>query len=153
MSAAIGSTNPRATSFCPSVPTVTIDCENDQQLELPVCVVRPRAGVASECEIDKRCLHFDLEKRDFSCNIGDIAAVASLPQVHDALDVWSALQARARDADFPQSALAVLLDFSKAYDSLDRGFLSRALLRHGFAPKLVQTIEGLHLGTTASDKL
>ncbi|KAJ0390258.1 hypothetical protein P43SY_010837 [Pythium insidiosum] len=70
-------------------------------------------------------------------------------QVHDALDIWSALQARAKTGDFPQAALAVLLDFSKAYDSLDRRFLSLALQRHGFPRALVSAVEALHLGTTA----
>ncbi|KAJ0393544.1 hypothetical protein ATCC90586_004960 [Pythium insidiosum] len=71
-------------------------------------------------------------------------------QVHDALDIWSALQARSSTPGFPRSAMAVLLDFSKAYDSLDRHFLSLALRRHGFAPELVNAVESLHLGTTAS---
>ncbi|KAJ0411867.1 hypothetical protein ATCC90586_005963 [Pythium insidiosum] len=78
--------NPRATAFCPSVPTVTIDCENDQLLQLSVCVVRPRAAGgdgdgASECEIDMRCATptDDASTTEFTCNTGEVAAVASLP--------------------------------------------------------------------------
>ncbi|KAJ0392010.1 hypothetical protein ATCC90586_011855 [Pythium insidiosum] len=41
------------------------------------------------------------------------------------------------------------MDFSKAYDSLDRRFLSLALQRHGFPRALVSAVEALHLGTTA----
>ncbi|KAJ0393842.1 hypothetical protein ATCC90586_010037 [Pythium insidiosum] len=71
---------PRATSFCPSAPTVTIDCENDRQLQFSVCLVRPRAAAAAECEIDMRCAKpMDDPGDQFECGVGDVAAVASLP--------------------------------------------------------------------------
>ncbi|KAJ0412322.1 hypothetical protein ATCC90586_009512 [Pythium insidiosum] len=70
-------------------------------------------------------------------------------QVHDALDVWTALQRRALTEHIPPDAMAVLLDFSKAYDSLDRNFLTRALRRLGFPEPVIQAVHSLHLGTTA----
>jgi hypothetical protein len=46
--------------------------------------------------------------------------------------------------------VAVLLDFEKAYDTLDRRFLSLALRRHGFSDTLIRAVETMHLGTTAA---
>ncbi|KAJ0393308.1 hypothetical protein ATCC90586_011366 [Pythium insidiosum] len=70
-------------------------------------------------------------------------------KVHDAIDVWEALRVRAGEPDFPPQALAVMLDFAKAYDSLDRRYLALALRRHGFSEKLIAAVHELHLGTTA----
>jgi hypothetical protein len=46
------------------------------------------------------------------------------------------------------SLSALKLDFAKAYDTLDRRFLSLALRRHGFTSTLVRAVEQMHLGTS-----
>ncbi|OWZ04937.1 reverse transcriptase [Phytophthora megakarya] len=45
-------------------------------------------------------------------------------------------------------SIAVMLDFKKAYDSLSRVFLHRALRRHGYPPRFVAAVKELHLGTS-----
>lgn len=53
--------------------------------------------------------------------------------------------------DSAESApVAVLLDFRKAYDTLDRAYLSEALLAFGFNQDFVDLIGRLHDGTVAS---
>lgn len=71
-------------------------------------------------------------------------------QVHDAVDVWTAVQTLVATGDLPPTLLAVMLDFAKAYDTLDRRFLHLALERHGFPPQLIQAIDTMHLATTAA---
>jgi hypothetical protein len=61
-------------------------------------------------------------------------------QVHDAIDVWTAIQRLVHEQRLPDTTTAVLLNFAKAYDTLDRSFLSIALGRHGFPPALVSAI-------------
>jgi hypothetical protein len=70
-------------------------------------------------------------------------------QVHGAIDVWSAIQRLVHERRLPDSTTAVLLDFAKAYDTLDRTFLSLALAHHGFPCDLTAAIEDMHLATTA----
>ena len=48
------------------------------------------------------------------------------------------------------SRVILLLDFRKAYDTVDRDFLYEALRHFGFAERYVQLISRLHTGTTAS---
>ncbi|GLD95520.1 hypothetical protein PINS_up004197 [Pythium insidiosum] len=74
--------NPRATVFCPSEPTITIECDNDQGVKFSVCLVRPIANsTASGCEIDLECVKRadDPVETEFLCEHRDVAAVASLP--------------------------------------------------------------------------
>ncbi|GLE06915.1 hypothetical protein PINS_up016657 [Pythium insidiosum] len=74
--------NPRATAFCPSEPTITIECDNDQGVKFSVCLVRPIANsTASGCEIDLECVKRadDPVETEFLCEHRDVAAVASLP--------------------------------------------------------------------------
>ncbi|KAG3108855.1 hypothetical protein PI125_g11465 [Phytophthora idaei] len=47
-----------------------------------------------------------------------------------------------------EDAVALLLDFQKAYDSLSRQFLVEILRRHGYPTKFIQAIDFLHTGTT-----
>lgn len=47
-----------------------------------------------------------------------------------------------------RNAIALLLDFPKAYDSLDRTFLYKVLVRHGYPSHFVQVIRKLHEDTT-----
>jgi hypothetical protein len=70
-------------------------------------------------------------------------------QVHDAIDVWTALQNLVKAKALPQSATAVLLDFAKAYDTLDRSFLTRALHRLRFPSQFIEAVDAMHLATTA----
>jgi hypothetical protein len=70
-------------------------------------------------------------------------------QVHDAIDVWFAVQRFVREQTLPASTTAVMLDFAKAYDTLDRFFLSAALCRHGFPLAFVHEVADRHLETTA----
>ncbi|DBA03867.1 TPA: hypothetical protein N0F65_004557 [Lagenidium giganteum] len=44
----------------------------------------------------------------------------------------------------------MLLDFSKAYDTLDRGYLLRVLHWYGFPQRFVDIVQRLHTGTTAT---
>ncbi|GLD95513.1 hypothetical protein PINS_up004190 [Pythium insidiosum] len=77
-----GTRSPRATVFCPSVPTITIDCDNDRDVKFSVCLVRPIGdGAALECEIDQMCAlrADDPDQTLFRCYVRDVAAVASLP--------------------------------------------------------------------------
>lgn len=71
-------------------------------------------------------------------------------QVHDAIDLCRAVQALVAAGKVPETVTAVLLDFAKAYDTLDRTFLRRALQRHGFSPALVRAVDRMHLATTAA---
>ncbi|KAJ0396676.1 hypothetical protein P43SY_007166 [Pythium insidiosum] len=48
--------NPRATSFCPSVPTITIECDNDRGLSYSVCLVRPPVQIERLTELCARSL-------------------------------------------------------------------------------------------------
>lgn len=49
--------------------------------------------------------------------------------------------------------MGVLLDFAKAYDTLDRPFLLRALRRLGFPPKFLEAVNQMHLLTTAQYRM
>ncbi|OWZ11154.1 reverse transcriptase [Phytophthora megakarya] len=49
-----------------------------------------------------------------------------------------------------RDAIAVLLDFSKAYDSLDREFLYSTLARHGYPAHFVNIVRALHTGTSVT---
>ncbi|KAJ0408790.1 hypothetical protein ATCC90586_005541 [Pythium insidiosum] len=60
--------------------------------------------------------------------------------VHDAVDLFSAIETLVRRGSLPSSAVAVLLNFAKAYDTLSRGFLLRALQRYGFPTASIAVI-------------
>ncbi|KAE9298518.1 hypothetical protein PR003_g23215 [Phytophthora rubi] len=68
-------------------------------------------------------------------------------QIHATIDYFAAAQRMALCSDDARDALALLLDFAKAYDSLDRQFLYAVLRRHGYPRHFVQVIEKLHTGT------
>lgn len=74
-------------------------------------------------------------------------------QVHDALDVFQAVQQLLRTGKAPSTAVAVLLDFAKAYDTVDRPFLLRVLKRLGFPPKFLEAVNQMHLMTTAEYRM
>lgn len=91
-------------------------------------------------------------------SVGDLVAPTQFGfvpgrQVHDAVDVWTAVQALVADGELPPTVRAVMLDFAKAYDTLDRRFLHLALQRHGFPPQLIQAVDTMHLATTGRTSL
>ena len=49
-----------------------------------------------------------------------------------------------------ESRVILLLEFRKAYDTVDRDFLYAALRLFGFDTRYIQLIRRLHTGTTAS---
>ncbi|KAE8904371.1 hypothetical protein PF003_g11658 [Phytophthora fragariae] len=68
--------------------------------------------------------------------------------IHETLHLFEAAQ-RMILADPEQAdALALLLNFKKAYDSLDRNFMITVLRRHGYPEKFLRAIWSLHDGTT-----
>lgn len=69
-------------------------------------------------------------------------------QIHSTIDYFVAAQRIAQSSPKARDAIALLLDFAKAYDSLDRSYLYSALLRHGYPPHFVQIVTQLHWGTT-----
>ncbi|KAF1329554.1 reverse transcriptase, partial [Globisporangium splendens] len=64
------------------------------------------------------------------------------------IDVLLAAQQRATSDPAMSRAIALLLDFAKAYDSLDRSFLVQALQHLGFPWKFVHLVKVLHSQTT-----
>ncbi|KAF1315300.1 reverse transcriptase, partial [Globisporangium splendens] len=64
------------------------------------------------------------------------------------IDVLLAAQQRATSDPAVSRAIALLLDFAKAYDSLDRSFLVQALQHLGFPLKFVRLVKVLHSQTT-----
>ncbi|KAF1333576.1 reverse transcriptase, partial [Globisporangium splendens] len=64
------------------------------------------------------------------------------------IDVLLAAQQRATSDPAMSRAIALLLDFAKAYDSLDRSFLAQALQHLGFPLKFVRLVKVLHSQTT-----
>lgn len=54
------------------------------------------------------------------------------------------------DVTAKNSRYILLLDFRKAYDTVDREFMSETLRHSGFDDRLVDLISGIHKGTTAS---
>ncbi|TMW61711.1 hypothetical protein Poli38472_010774 [Pythium oligandrum] len=71
-------------------------------------------------------------------------------QVHDAIDVWTAVQRLVTQGKGPRDSVALLLDFAKAYDTLDREFLYAVLTRFGFPDQFVTTVRQMHRSTTAA---
>lgn len=67
--------------------------------------------------------------------------------IHDTLDLFHAAQEMAAPDPTLAAALALLLDFRKAYDSVDREFMYAVLLWLGFPEQYVKTMRGLYDGT------
>ncbi|KAE9331557.1 hypothetical protein PR003_g14955 [Phytophthora rubi] len=67
--------------------------------------------------------------------------------IHATIDLFTAAQAAAKTDPVMANALALLLDFSKAYDSVDRGFLYDVLEWLGFPALYVTALRGMHEGT------
>ena len=68
--------------------------------------------------------------------------------IHTVLDYFAAARVATSHSCSDEEALVLLLDFAKAYDTLNRGYSYATLRRHGFPPHLVDSIELVHFGTT-----
>ncbi|KAF1336803.1 reverse transcriptase, partial [Globisporangium splendens] len=64
------------------------------------------------------------------------------------IDTLNAAKAAANSNPALRRALALLLDFAKAYDSLDRDFLTQALESLGFQVDFVRLVSALHANTS-----
>ncbi|KAE8894268.1 hypothetical protein PF005_g3023 [Phytophthora fragariae] len=67
--------------------------------------------------------------------------------IHEAIDLLEAAKEQCRGGGLTQ-AQVLLLDFAKAYDSLDRDFLMAVLKAKGFPPKFCRMIRVMHSGTS-----
>ncbi|KAE8957019.1 hypothetical protein PF011_g31286 [Phytophthora fragariae] len=67
--------------------------------------------------------------------------------IHATVDLFTAAQAAAKEDPAMEEALALLLDFMKAYDSVDRDFLYAVLDWLGFPPQYTASMRSLHEGT------
>ncbi|KAG3084880.1 hypothetical protein PI124_g13640 [Phytophthora idaei] len=68
--------------------------------------------------------------------------------IHHAIDLLEAAMAVASESEELTQAQALLLDFAKAYDSLDREFLFEVLAAKGFPPKFIAIVRAIHNRTT-----
>ncbi|GMF52457.1 unnamed protein product [Phytophthora fragariaefolia] len=68
-------------------------------------------------------------------------------QIHDTLDLYTVAKQVANSIPELERAIAVLLDFAKAYDSLFREFLYAVLERHGYPERFIRVIRALHTDT------
>ncbi|KAE8950659.1 hypothetical protein PR001_g34060, partial [Phytophthora rubi] len=67
--------------------------------------------------------------------------------IHATVDLFTAAQKVAMQDPAMATALALLLDFCEAYDSVDRAFMYEVLLWLGFPVEFVKAMRGLHDGT------
>lgn len=67
--------------------------------------------------------------------------------IHDTLDLYTAAQNMVIVDPEQHDATAILLDFKKAYDSLDREYMLEVLRRKGYPAKFVQAVAATHSGT------
>ncbi|GMF42294.1 unnamed protein product [Phytophthora fragariaefolia] len=68
--------------------------------------------------------------------------------IHEAIDILEVAKEICRSNGELTEAQVLLLDFAKAYDSLDREFLTAILKAKGFPPKLCSIIRATHTDTT-----
>lgn len=68
--------------------------------------------------------------------------------IHETLDLFTVAQIVATEDPSMKEALALLLDFRKAYDSVDRLFLYDVLKWLGFPATIVAAIRAIYEGTT-----
>ena len=69
-------------------------------------------------------------------------------RIEPTLDIYAAAKIEAVNDEPMRGSLALLLDFAKAYDSLQSPFLLAVLQWLGFSPKFVKMVEALHQNTT-----
>lgn len=70
--------------------------------------------------------------------------------IHDTLNILTAARALVAMGQAFMDFAVVILDFFKAYDSLDRGVLERAHFWHGLPEEFVQAAAVLHRDSTES---
>ena len=68
--------------------------------------------------------------------------------IHTALDIVVAVRKAANLDSRLHGAIVLLLDFAKAYDTLQRPYLRSALTWLGFSPHFVSVVAALHHDTT-----
>lgn len=68
--------------------------------------------------------------------------------IHEVIDLLEAAKETCKNEDKLSEAQVLLLDFAKAYDSLDRDFLLAILKAKGFPPKFCKFIKATHENTT-----
>ncbi|GMF46368.1 unnamed protein product [Phytophthora fragariaefolia] len=68
--------------------------------------------------------------------------------IHEDIDLLEAAKEQCRRGGELTQAQVLLLDFAKAYDSLDRDFLMAVIKAKGFPPKFCRMIKVMHSGTT-----
>ena len=78
------------------------------------------------------------------------AQVGFVPKrsIHTALDIFAAVRKAANLDSSIHGAIVLLLDFAKAYDTLQRPYLLSALTWFGFSPHFVSVVAALHRDTT-----
>ena len=109
---------------------------------------RPIALLNSDYKLFTKILSFRV--RPILSSIVLPAQVGFVPQrsIHTALDIFSAVRkAASADSDL-HGIIVLLLDFAKAYDTLQRPFLLSALTWLGFSSKFVSVVAALHRDTT-----
>jgi len=67
--------------------------------------------------------------------------------IHEVVDLFEAAKAQCSSDEELSQAQVLMLDFAKAYDSLDRDFLLAMLAAKGFPPKFCHMIRTIHTGT------
>ncbi|CAI5722515.1 unnamed protein product [Peronospora destructor] len=72
----------------------------------------------------------------------------STRDIHAVLDYFMAAHATVPQSPELRDAVVLLLDFAKAYDTLDRKFFYAVLSHHGYPPHLAEVIRTLHTGTS-----
>ncbi|OWZ02233.1 Reverse transcriptase precursor, partial [Phytophthora megakarya] len=70
--------------------------------------------------------------------------------IHTAIDLVETSTMISRSLNPDGQAQVLMLDFSKAYDSVDREFMLATLAAKGLPPRLLRMIRSLHTGTTAT---
>ncbi|OWZ11876.1 LOW QUALITY PROTEIN: polyprotein [Phytophthora megakarya] len=68
--------------------------------------------------------------------------------IHEAIDLYEAAKEYCTSSPDLSEAQVLLLDFAKAYDSLNREFLLAVLQAKGFPPKFCQIVQAIHTNTT-----
>jgi len=68
--------------------------------------------------------------------------------IHEVIDMFEAAKETCRNNGELTQAQVLMLDFAKAYDSLDRDFLFAMLEAKGFPPKICRLLRAMHSHTT-----
>lgn len=70
--------------------------------------------------------------------------------IHDTIDILTAARALVCTGHAPRSLAVLILDFRKAYNSIDRAFLRTTLLHHRLPERFVDMVMVLHDNTTSA---